>query len=68
MITLDIKKMSTTEKIKVMEELWDALSHEEEEIESAEWHREILDERRQKIENGDAEFISVEELKASVRK
>lgn len=68
MIALDIKKMSTREKLKVMEELWDALSHEEKEIESAEWHKEILDERSEKIENGDAEFISVEELKASVRK
>jgi len=37
--------------------------HEESEIESPEWHRDILEERKRKIKNGKAEFISLEELK-----
>jgi len=38
---------------------------EKSEIDSPEWHRNILDERKRKIENGKAKFISLEELRAS---
>jgi hypothetical protein len=48
-----------------MEALWDSLLDEEYEIESPEWHRDILEERKRKIKTGEAEFISLEELKAS---
>ncbi|MCF8038031.1 MAG: addiction module protein [Desulfohalobiaceae bacterium] len=38
---------------------------EEFEIESPDWHRDILEERKRKIETGKAEFISLEKLRAS---
>ena len=62
---IEIKKMSITERLQAMEALWDSLLHEESQIESPEWHWDILEERRKKIEKGKAEFISLEELKAS---
>jgi len=65
MNTIEIRKMSTIERLQAMEALWDSLLYEESEIESPEWHRDILEERKRKIENGKAEFISLEELKAS---
>jgi len=68
MTTKEIKKMSTIERLQVMEELWDALCQEDQEIESPAWHKEILEERRKKIETGKAEFISIEDLKKGIRK
>jgi hypothetical protein len=65
MNTLEIKKMSRIERLQAMEALWDSLLDEEAEIESPEWHRDILGERRRKIETGEAEFISLERLRAS---
>ena len=65
MDTIEIKKMSVIERLQAMETLWDSLVDEESEIESPQWHREILEERKNKIENGKAEFISLEELKAT---
>jgi putative addiction module component (TIGR02574 family) len=65
MNTIEIKKMSTIERLQAMEALWDSLMDEESEIESPQWHRDILEERKRKIENGKAEFISLEELKAT---
>lgn len=65
MNTIEIQKMSVIERLKAMEALWDSLLDEESEIESPEWHREVLEERKRKIENAKAEFISLEELKAS---
>ena len=47
-----------------MEAIWDSLIHETSEIESPEWHRDILATRKLNIEEGKAEFISIEELRS----
>jgi hypothetical protein len=65
MNTQEIKKMSRIERLQAMEALWNSLIDEEAEIESPGWHREILEERKSKIETGKAEFISLEKLRAS---
>jgi len=67
MNTEEIKKMSKVERLQTMEALWDSLIDEESEIESPGWHRDILEERKRKIENGQAEFISLAKLRASRR-
>lgn len=61
----DIKKMSRIERLQAMEALWDSILHENEEIETPEWHQEILKERKALIAEGKAKFISLSELKAS---
>ncbi len=63
MTSTEIKKMSTIERLRTMEALWDALCNEEDEIKSPSWHGNILEDRKKKIENGEAEFIAIEELK-----
>ncbi len=63
MISAEIKSMSMKNRIILMEELWDALCHDEKEITSPEWHRKVLDERRNLIESGKAKLISIDELK-----
>ncbi|WDN87761.1 hypothetical protein BuS5_00729 [Desulfosarcina sp. BuS5] len=60
---MEIKKMSTVERLQVMEALWNSLLEEESKIVSPEWHGNILEERKRKMESGEAEFISLEELK-----
>ncbi len=67
MDTIEIKKMSVIERLQAMEALWDSLLDEESDIESPEWHREILEERKRKIENGKTEFISLEELTSDAK-
>ncbi len=63
MSTTEIKEMSTIERLQTMEAIWDSLLHDVAEMESPEWHREILIERKRKIEEGKAEFTSIKELK-----
>jgi putative addiction module component (TIGR02574 family) len=60
----DIKKMSTVERLKTMEALWDSLLYENEEMETPEWHEKIVEKRKAKIKSGKAKFISLSELKA----
>ena len=63
MKTLDIDSMNQVERLQAMEQLWDAICHDESELQSPAWHKDILDERRRMIENGEARFISLETLK-----
>ena len=63
----ELKKLSTVERLQAMEVIWDTLLHEEVEISSPEWHEKVLEERRSKIESGEAEFIPLSELKKKRR-
>jgi len=59
--------MSPAERIEVMETIWDSLLHDDVDIKTPEWHSDVLENRKKLIENGQAEFISLEKLKASHR-
>ncbi|MBC7360225.1 MAG: addiction module protein [Desulfacinum sp.] len=60
-----IKNLSRIERLRAMEAIWDSLLEEEFEMESPEWHRDVLAERSKKMETGKAEFLSLEKLRAS---
>jgi len=60
-----IKKMSKTKRLQAMEALWDSLIYDNGDIETPDWHEEILEERKNKISSGKAKFISLSELKAT---
>ena len=64
MTITEISKMSITERLQTMEALWDSLTHEIGELNSPDWHFDILSERKNKIESGDADFISLADLKS----
>ena len=61
----EILKMSKQERLQTMEALWDSLVQEPAEIESPDWHGDILAERRRRIAEEQAEFISMDDLQAT---
>jgi len=67
-ITLPLKEMTLHEKLAVMESLWDDLAGSPEAIESPAWHKDVLDERRQRVAEGKAQFVNWETAKAEIRK
>lgn len=64
---LPLEKMSTEEKIQVMELIWDDLCKNEESLTSPLWHGEILQEREEKIKKGGDKFVDWEEAKKHIR-
>ena len=60
-----IDKMSQEEKLRVMEALWDSLTHGQSKLQSPAWHEEILASRKSKMDAGEATFVSLNELKAT---
>ena len=64
---LPLKTMSLQEKLAAMESLWEELARTPEAIESPAWHKDILDERRQRLAEGQSRFIDWETAKADIR-
>ncbi len=65
-ISLPLEKMTTEEKIRAMETIWDDLCKKDENIVSPSWHKDILEEREKAIENGKEEFIDWSEAKKQI--
>lgn len=66
MTTAEIKQMPIRERIILMEEIWETLNENDTSLESPEWHRDVLEERRQRLETGEAKLITLDELKKRV--
>jgi hypothetical protein len=66
--TLPLEEMTLPEKLAAMESLWDDLTRCPQSVESPTWHKDILDERRQRIADGEAKFMDWETAKTDIRK
>lgn len=59
--------MTLEEKLAAMESLWEDLARSPEAVESPAWHKEVLDERRERVADGKARFVDWEKAKAEIR-
>jgi hypothetical protein len=64
---LEIKAMSREEQLSTMELLWDELCQQDPAVESPEWHKGILDERRSIIAEGSATYLTIDQVKKRFR-
>jgi len=64
---LPLKDMSLHEKLAAMESLWEDIARIPEAIESPAWHKDILDECRQGLTEGQSELVDWEIAKADIR-
>ena len=55
--------MSLAQRLEAMELLWSSISRAPDEVPSPAWHEEIVRSRLAKIERGQAEFLTISELK-----
>jgi putative addiction module component (TIGR02574 family) len=66
-ISLPLDKMTSRDKIAMMERLWDDLCQDPESIPSPSWHKNVLDEREQRINEGKVEFTALDKAKKRIR-
>jgi small-conductance mechanosensitive channel len=67
-VDLLLDEMSLSSKMELMEALWDHLSRAPEQLESPEWHREILEERRQRLQSGEETLSDWDAAKQEIRR
>ena len=63
----EVSRLSKAEQLQAMEWLWASLSKKPEAIESPQWHGDILAARKAKADSGEAQFLSVDQLKERLR-
>jgi putative addiction module component (TIGR02574 family) len=64
----EIEKMSLDERLQTMELLWASLARTPDAVPSPDWHGDVLAKRMAKIDRGEAEFLTIPELKERLRK
>lgn len=63
---LPLDKMTTAEKLRVIEEVWADLSRQPESVPSPSWHEDVLMGRENKITKGEAAFSGWAEAKQRI--
>lgn len=67
----EIRKLPMKEKLALLEAVWAEISPESDELEVPQWHKDLLDERRDALERGEIRVIDWEdakkEIEASIR-
>ena len=63
----EIERMTLEDRLKAMELLWDSISRCPDQVPSPSWHGEVIAERLESIEEGKAEFLTVDQLKNRLR-
>lgn len=64
----EVSRLSKAEQLQAMEWIWASLSKKPKDIESPEWHGEVLAARKAKADSGEAQFLSVTQLKERLRR
>lgn len=64
----EITKLTTAEKILLVEDLWDSIASDESVVPVPQSHLEELDNRLKKYESAPGNLLSLEELRANVER
>ena len=64
----DIEQMSLEERLQTLELLWASLALTPDAVPSPEWHGEVLATRLAKVERGEGEFLTLDQLKERLQK
>ncbi|MDP3030036.1 MAG: addiction module antitoxin RelB [Deltaproteobacteria bacterium] len=65
---LPIDKMTTSDKLAAMEQLWEDLCRSPESVPSPPWHGDVLSAREKRVREGQAEFATLDVAKDRIRK
>ena len=63
---INISQMSTEEKMRSMELLWDDLCSKNPDFNSPDWHRDLLKSREKRIREGKEKFLDWEQAKKEI--
>jgi len=67
-LALPLDKMTTSDKISAMEQLWNELCRKPEDVPAPAWHKNILSGREKRVREGKAKLSNLADTKDKVRK
>jgi putative addiction module component (TIGR02574 family) len=63
-VEIPLDNLSVSEKVRLLERVWDSLCSKSGDVRSPDWHREVLEMRKRRIEEGRATVSPWSEAKA----
>ena len=66
-ITTQLNQLTTADKIRMMEYLWDDLCRHADEVPAPAWHKDVLSQREQSVADGSTAFSDWEAEKSRIR-
>jgi hypothetical protein len=66
-MALNLGEMTTEEKLKTMEMLWDDLCRSAPDFSSPSWHEDVLKERERRIRDGKDKFVDRDQAKKDIQ-
>ena len=63
-IEIPLDTLSVSEKVRLLESVWESLCKKSGDVQSPEWHREVLETRKRRLEDGRAMVSPWSEAKA----
>ena len=63
-VEIPLDNLSVSEKVRLLERVWDSLCSESGDVRSPDWHREVLETRKRRLEEGRATVSAWSEAKA----
>ena len=63
----ELERMSVTERLRAMDQLWDSLNRRDDEIPSPDWHQDVLADRKERAQRGEAKFLTLDQLRSRLR-
>jgi hypothetical protein len=64
----EVSRLNKAEQLQALEWLWVSLSKKPDEIESPDWHGDVLAAREAKVDSGEAQFLDIAQLKQRLRR
>ncbi len=64
---LPLDRMTTSDKLRVLEIIWDDLQHTAAEIPSPSWHADVLRAREQRVQEGKSQFQDWTDAKGRIQ-
>jgi hypothetical protein len=67
-VTLPLEKMSVSDKLRILEEIWNNLQQTPEDVPSPKWHDDVLQQREKMVKDNTSEFSDWAEAKRRINK
>ena len=66
-VTLPLDQMTTAEKLRALEAIWESLCRRPNDVPSPSWHADVLRKREKGVQNGSSQFVDWNEAKQNIR-
>ena len=66
-VELPLNQMTTEDKLRTLEEIWDDLCRSAEDVPSPAWHVDVLRAREERVREGASNYVAWQEAKSHIR-